>query len=116
MTAKARTWRDDQPIYRQIADALIGRILDRVYEEGTLLPSVRQLAEEFDVSPLTAAAVMKDVEKRGVTLKRRGVGNEIRSGARAKLLKVERRIFFEDEWPHLRERLKRLEISLDDLK
>lgn len=109
-------WSDDQPIYRQITDVLIGRILDGTYPEGELLPSVRQFAEEFDVSPLTAAKVFQELHKENLTLKRRGIGAEVSKGSRADLLKRERSKFMEVEWPDVLERIQKLGINLEDLK
>jgi GntR family transcriptional regulator len=109
------TWSDSQPIYRQIVDAVIGRILEGAYPEGELLPSVRQLAVDFGVSPLTAAKVFQELAREELTEKRRGIGFEVRKGVRKALLQRERRKFLEQEWPELRARLKRMEIDIEDL-
>lgn len=109
------TWNEDQPIYRQIVEAIIGGILEGRYREGELLPSVRQLAVNFGVSPLTTAKVFQELANEGVTEKRRGIGFEVRKGVRKALLQRERRKFLEQEWPELRARLKRLEIDIEDL-
>lgn len=115
MTAGTPTWNEDQPIYRQIVDAVIGRILDGSYPEGELLPSVRQLATDFGVSPLTAAKVFQELAREDLTEKRRGIGFEVRKGVRNALLHSERRKFLEQEWPELRARLKRLDLTIEDL-
>lgn len=115
MSKKPPEWNDDQPIYRQITDTLIGRILDGVYQEGELLPSVRQVADEFSVSPLTAAKVFQEFDKDDLTIKRRGIGSEIKPGIRKKLMKSEREKFLTREWPELSERLKRMDIDIADL-
>lgn len=115
MGKQKQAWDEDQPIYRQITDLLITRILDGIYREGELLPSVRQVADEFSVSPLTAAKVFQELDKDNVTVKRRGIGSEVRSGVRERLLKQERERFLIKEWPQLRARLKRLDIDLNDL-
>jgi GntR family transcriptional regulator len=108
-------WNDDQPIYRQIVDAVIGRILEGAYPEGELLPSVRQLAVDFGVSPLTAAKVFQELSREDLTEKRRGIGFEVRQGVRKALLQSERRKFLEQEWPDLKARLKRLDLTIEDL-
>jgi GntR family transcriptional regulator len=108
-------WNEDQPIYRQIMDAVIGGILEGAYPEGELLPSVRQLAVDFEVSPLTAAKVFQELARENLTEKRRGIGFEVRIGVRQALLQSERRKFLEQEWPDLKARLERLGISLDEL-
>ena len=115
MSKATRNWNDDQPIYRQITDVLIARILDGVYPEGELLPSVRQVADEFSVSPLTSAKVFQELDKEDLTIKRRGIGAEVRSGVRAQLLNSERQKFLEKEWPELQIRIKRMGFSLKEL-
>ena len=112
---KAPSWNDDQPIYRQITDTLLGRILDGTYPEGTLLPSVRQVAQEFDVSPLTAAKVFQELDKEQLTIKRRGIGSEVKAGVHARLLKQEQQRFLQKEWPALLQRLKRMQIDVAEL-
>lgn len=108
-------WRDNQPIYRQITDIIIGRILDETYPEGELLPSVRQVAEEFDVSPLTAAKVFQELYKENLTFKRRGIGAGVMTGSRSDLLQRERSKFMETDWPRILERMRQLDINLEDL-
>ena len=115
MTRKTAKWKEDQPIYRQICDELIARILDGIYPEGELLPSVRQVADEFDVSNLTGAKVLQEMDLLGLTVKRRGVGSEVRTGARDRIIKREQRDFINEEWPALRERLRRIEVDIGDL-
>ena len=116
MAKQKHAWDEDQPIYRQITDLLITRILEGIYPEGELLPSVRQVADEFSVSPLTAAKVFQELDKDSLTVKRRGIGTEVRSGARERMIKQERERFLTKEWPELRARLKRLNIDLRDLR
>ncbi|MDZ4761657.1 MAG: GntR family transcriptional regulator [Alphaproteobacteria bacterium] len=115
MTSNAATWTDGQPIYRQIMDAIIGRILEGSYPEGELLPSVRQLANDFGVSPLTAAKVFSELQRENVTEKRRGIGFEVRMGVRKVLLHRERKRFLEQEWPEVRSRMARLGIEMKEL-
>jgi GntR family transcriptional regulator len=116
MAKRKHRWNDDQPIYRQITDTIIGRILDGTYPEGDLLPSVRQCAEEFDVSPLTAAKVFQELDKEKLTIKHRGIGAEVSPGSRTGLLKREREKFMNTEWPEVLGRMQQLGISLKDLK
>lgn len=115
MAKQKHNWSDDQPIYRQITDVIIGRILDGTYPEGELLPSVRTCADEFDVSPLTAAKVFQELDKEDLTIKRRGIGAEVSPGSRSDLLKRERQKFMKVEWPEVLERIKQLGINLEDL-
>ena len=115
MTANAASWTDGQPIYKQIMEAVIGRILEGAYPEGELLPSVRQLATDFGVSPLTAAKVFTELSRENLTEKRRGIGFEVRKGVRKVLLHRERKKFLEEEWPEIRARMKRMGIEMRDL-
>lgn len=111
MSATNPVWNDDLPIYRQITDIIIRRVLDGVYPEGELLPSVRGVADEFNVSPLTAAKVFQELDKEGLTIKRRGIGAEVSPNSRARLLESERAKFLNEEWPRIQERIRRLELD-----
>lgn len=111
MKAKEQTWNEDQPIYRQLMEELIARILDRTYQEGELMPSVRQLATEYGVNPLTASKAYQELAKFDLTEKRRGVGMVIKQGVREALLKRQRTQFLREEWPMILERIERLEID-----
>ncbi|HEV7691657.1 MAG TPA: GntR family transcriptional regulator [Hyphomonadaceae bacterium] len=116
MTASAvAPWNDGQPIYKQIMETVIGRILEGAYPEGELLPSVRQLAVDFDVSPLTAAKVITELSRENITEKKRGIGFEVRKGVRKVLLHRERKRFMDEEWPEIRARMRRMGIEVRDL-
>ena len=108
-------WKDDQPIYRQIMETIVAAIMDGAYPEGELIPSVRQLAAEQGVSTLTAAKVLTELAREGLIEKRRGIGFEVIPGLRKKLTARERQRFLENEWPELRARLKRMDLSIEDL-
>jgi GntR family transcriptional regulator len=105
-------WKEDQSIYRQLMDELIAGILDRTYVEGQMLPSVRQLAEKYDVNPLTAAKAGRELAREGIIEAIRGEGMTVTRGARATLLKRERAKFLKEEWPVLRAKLQRMEVDL----
>src|SRR3981189_2320314 len=109
------TWIEDVPIYRQLMDLLVGRILDRVYLEEQMLPSVRQLAQDCDVNPLTVAKTYKELAREGFTEKYRGEGLMLRKGVHDILLRREKSRFMKEELPVLRSRLKRLGIDLRTL-
>ncbi len=106
------TWVDDIPIYRQLMELLVARILDQVYLEGEMLPSVRQFAQDCDVNPLTVAKTYKELASEGFIEKFRGEGLMLRKGVRAILLRREKSRFMKEEWPMLRLRLKRLGIDV----
>jgi GntR family transcriptional regulator len=90
-------------------ERIVERILDQTYREGELLPSVRQLASDFLVNPLTAARAYRELDD--YTETRRGIGLIVRDGVRELLLKREQKRFLRDEWPNLRERIKALELD-----
>jgi len=106
------TWADEVPIYRQLMELLVARILDGVYAEEQMLPSVRQLAQECDLNPLTVAKVYKELAREGFIDKFRGEGLMLRKGVRSSLLRRERSRFIKEELPALRSRLSRLGIDL----
>jgi GntR family transcriptional regulator len=105
-------WQDEHPIYRQLMDQVIAGILDRSYPEGRMLPSVRQLAQIYDVNPLTAAKAYRELAHEGLVETLRGEGLIVRTGVRDGLLRRERAKFMKEEWPVLRARLARLEVDL----
>ena len=108
-------WTEDQPIYRQLMDQLVMRILDQSYPEGEMLPSVRQLASDYQINPLTVAKAYKELARDGLTERLRGEGLLVAKGARDVLMRRERAKFLKEEWPVLRARLKRLGIDLRTL-
>jgi GntR family transcriptional regulator len=108
-------WSEDIPIYRQLMEHLVGRILDQTYPEGEMLPSVRQLASDYEINPLTVAKAYKELARDGLTDKLRGEGLVVRKGVREALLRRERNKFLKEEWPILRSRLKRLGIDIETL-
>lgn len=113
MTQRVPTWDEDRPIYRQLMEELIAGIIDRTYPEGELLPSVRQLAERFLVNPLTVARAYRELGE--LTETRRGIGLAVREGVREAVLQQEQQQFLQEEWPTLRDRIKRLEIDPAEL-
>ena len=110
-----REWNDSQPIYRQLRDRIVAMILDGVLNEGDPLPSVRNVAAESRVNPLTVMKGYQQLVDEGLVETRRGLGMFINDGARKVLLKDERERFLKDEWPRLREHIERLELTAEEL-
>ena len=110
-----QTWDHRQPIYRQLADLLAARLLDGEPAEGGAMPSVRVLAGQFLLNPLTVNRALQALGDDGLLENRRGLGLYVRPGARERLRAVERQRFLDDEWPRLRERLERLGLGPQDL-
>src|SRR5215469_9750922 len=101
-------WNDNQPIYRQLRDRVIAMILDGVLNEGDPLPSVRNVAQEYRVNPLTVLKAYQQLADEGFVEKRRGLGLFVNAGARALLLNAERDRFLNEEWPPIRATIQRL--------
>ena len=108
-------WTDSQPIYRQLRDRVVAMILDGVLSEGDPLPSVRTVAAEARINPLTVMKSYQQLADEGLVEKRRGLGMFINAGARALLLAAERQRFLEDEWPRVHATIKRLGLSAEEL-
>src|ERR1700759_1618074 len=109
------TWNDSAPIYQQLADRLAVQLLDGAPPEGQALPSVRQLAGQYLINPLTVSRALQALGDNGLVGSRRGMGMYVVSGARARLLRTERERFLKNDWPQLRARLRRLGIKPQDL-
>jgi GntR family transcriptional regulator len=110
-----REWNDNQPIYRQLRDRVVAMILDGVLKEGDPLPSVRNVAAEFRVNPLTVLKGYQELVDEELVEKRRGLGMFVRTGARDVLLRGERQKFLTEEWPRIQETIQRLGINMDEL-
>ncbi|WP_297927476.1 GntR family transcriptional regulator [Metallibacterium sp.] len=102
------TWNDSVPIYRQLRERVVAMILDGALKEGDALPSVRQVAADFQINPLTVSKAYQELVDEQLVEKRRGMGMYVIDGARAKLLGSERERFLRDEWPALLERIQRM--------
>jgi GntR family transcriptional regulator len=102
---------DNQPIFQQIAERVGAMILSRVVGEGEALPSVRQIAADLSVNPLTVNRAYQSLVDLGVVESRRGMGMFVLPGARQRLLAHERQRFLSEEWPRLRARILALELD-----
>jgi GntR family transcriptional regulator len=109
------TWNDNTPIYRQLRDHVVAMILDGVLKQGDALPSVRQVAADFQLNPITVSKAYQELVDEQLVEKRRGLGMYVTEGARAALLRSERERFLREEWPQLHARLKRLNLDLQTL-
>lgn len=110
-----REWNDGQPIYRQLRDLVVAMILDGVLKEGDALPSVRTVAAEYRVNPLTVLKGYQELADEGLVETRRGRGMFINAGARDLLLKSERQRFLGGEWPRISETIRRLGLTAEEL-
>ena len=111
-----REWNDSQPIYRQLRDRGVHMILDGVLKEGDPLPSVRSVAVEFRVNPLTVLKAYQQLADEQLVEKRRGLGMFVKGGARDLLLRGERQKFLTEEWPRIAATIQRLGIKPKELR
>ena len=110
-----REWNDNQPIYRQLRDRVVAMILDRVLKEGDPLPSVRNVAAEYRVNPLTVLKSYQELVDEDLVEKRRGLGMFVKTGAEVLLRRGEREKFLNEEWPRIKETIQRLGLSAEEL-
>jgi GntR family transcriptional regulator len=108
-------WNDSQPIYRQLRDRVVAMILDGLLNEGDPLPSVRNVAAEYRVNPLTVLKAYQQLVGEELVETRRGLGMFVNSGARDLLLKAERQKFLTDQWPAIAATIQRLGITPKEL-
>ena len=110
-----RTWDQKQPIYQQLANILVGRLIDGEPPEGDAMPSVRSLASRYLLNPMTVNRALQVLGDEGLLENRRGLGLYVISGARDRLRTAERQRFLSEEWPRLRDRLRQLGVGAQDL-
>lgn len=108
-------WNDNTPIYRQLKDKVIGMMLDGVLKAGDALPSVRQVAAEYQLNPITVSKAYQELVDDHLVEKRRGIGMYVTEGASEKLLASERERFVREEWPAMVERIRRLGLDIEQL-
>jgi GntR family transcriptional regulator len=108
-------WNDNQPIYRQLRDRVVAMILDGVLKEGDPLPSVRNVAAEYRVNPLTVLKGYQELVDEQLVEKRRGLGMFVKTGARSLLLQGERQKFLAEEWPRISATIQRLGLTAEEL-
>ncbi|HEX4157771.1 MAG TPA: GntR family transcriptional regulator [Rhizomicrobium sp.] len=108
-------WNDNQPIYRQLHDRVVAMILDGMLKEGDPLPSVRNVAAENRVNPLTVLKAYQQLADEELVEKRRGLGMFVTSGAREVLLREERDNFLKVQWPQICETIRRLGLTPGEL-
>ena len=101
-------WNDSAPIYRQLKDKVVAMMLDGVLQPGEALPSVRQIAAEYQLNPITVSRAYQELADEELVEKRRGLGMYVTDGARDKLLSSERERFLREEWPLVMDRIRRL--------
>jgi GntR family transcriptional regulator len=109
------TWDNRQPIYRQLRDQVVAMILESALKDGDPLPSVRHVAAEYRLNPLTVLKAYQQLVDERLVEKRRGLGMFVRAGAASTLRAGERRRFLDSEWPRVRATIARLGLSVPEL-
>lgn len=109
------TWNDSQPIYRQLRDKVVAMILEGQLTDGDALPSVRSVAAEFTLNPLTVLKGYQQLVDEGLVEKRRGRGMFVTEGSRGQLMRGERQRFLEQEWPRVLSTIGRLGLDPAEL-
>ena len=110
-----REWNDGQPIYRQLRDRVVHMILDGVLKEEDPLPSVRNVAAEYRVNPLTVLKAYQELVDEELVEKKRGLGMFVKRGARERLLHGERQKFLNEHWPRVHATIRRLGLDPKEL-
>jgi len=105
-------WNDNQPIYRQLRDLVVQRVLDGTFAEGEAVPSVRQVASDYNINHLTVAKAYQALVDDGLLEKKRGLGMYVITGAREALSKNEQQKFLEEELPAFAQRIKMLGLEM----
>lgn len=108
-------WTDDQPIYRQLKDKVVAAIVEGSLREGEALPSVRNVAVDLQINPITASKAYQELVMDGLVEKKRGLGMFVVDGARSKLVEAERDRFLNEEWPRVMETIRRLGLDIEAL-
>jgi GntR family transcriptional regulator len=108
-------WNDNAPIYRQLKERVIGMMLDGLLKPGDALPSVRQIAADYQLNPITVSKAYQELVDDTLVEKRRGLGIYVTEGAHEKLLASERERFVREEWPAMMERIRRLGLDVEQL-
>jgi GntR family transcriptional regulator len=110
-----REWNDNQPIYRQLRDRVVAMVLEGALNEGDSLPSVRVVAAEYRINPLTVLKAYQELVDEQLVERRRGLGMFVKEGARVQLLQAERHKFLAEEWPRIRATIERLGLKPQEL-
>ncbi|MDX1442185.1 MAG: GntR family transcriptional regulator [Gammaproteobacteria bacterium] len=108
-------WNDNQPIYRQLRDKVVAMILEGVLKDGDALPSVRSVAADYQLNPLTVMKGYQELVDEDLVEKRRGRGMFVKEGASKRLGSSERDVFLNEEWPLVVDKINRLGLDTEEL-
>ena len=108
-------WSDKEPIYLQLKDQIRNMILIGDLLEGEPLPSVRQVAADYQLNPITVSKAWQYLVDEDLVEKRRGLGMFVRQKAQKKLLEVDQQNFMKVEWPIIKTKIKNLNLDVENL-
>lgn len=108
-------WNDKDAIYRQLHDRIVELMLEGVYNDGDMLPSLREISSEHRINPITVSKAFQILVDEGLVEKRRGLGMFVREGAGQALAEMEKERFLKEEWPLICQKIERLGLSLESL-
>jgi GntR family transcriptional regulator len=107
---------DSKPVYLRLREAIAASILDGDYRDGDMLPSVRAFAAQQGANPLTVAKAYQSFQDDGLVIVKRGVGMFVADGATRRLRTLERANFLENVWPPVAAHMRRIGVSIEDLR
>ena len=108
-------WDPESPIYLQLYQQVIKRILDGFIAEGEPVPSVRNVAAEYRINPITISKAYQMLQDENIVEKQRGKGLFVKAGAKTQILARERDVFINKEWPIVMQQIERLQLKIEDL-
>lgn len=108
-------WSDTKPIYLQVRDKLVASILNGSFAEGMPIPSIRQIAEAYQINHLTVAKALQLLVEEGILEKRRGIGMFVKNQGQSLLLRLEQKHFLTEEWPLVLAKIQQLQLKKEDL-
>jgi GntR family transcriptional regulator len=111
----AMKWNDQTPIFRQLKEKVVELIMDGEVTEGEAVPSVRQVAADYQINPLTVSKAYQELVDGQILVKKRGLGMFVTEGAKDKLYQDEKKQFLQVEWPKIMVRIERLGLSIQEL-
>ena len=111
----ATQWDPDKPIYIQLYQQVVARIIDGYIKEGEALPSVRRVAAEYQINPITISKAYQMLQDEQLVEKQRGKGLFVKAGSQEIILNRERNSFLIEQWPEILKQITRLKLSAEQL-
>ncbi|HEX8548728.1 MAG TPA: GntR family transcriptional regulator [Cytophagaceae bacterium] len=109
-------FKDNQAIYLQIANHFFENILQRKWQRGEKIPSIRDMAVQFEVNPNTTMRTYNYLQEKGIIYNKRGLGYYLADDGLERALEIKKEQFINKDLPELFRTMQLLEMSIDDLK